>query len=192
MTRAASIISTVLHPMMVTPATFGLLIYTGNSIPENAHLLFIIAFFFSTILAIATVYYMKQKGIVSNMDVSIREERVQPLILGSFYCGLGFLLLKYFNAPALIQGLMFCYAFNTAIVWFITRKWKISIHAIGLSGPLVALWIHGFHFPVFMGIALVLLCVSRVILKAHTPAQVIAGAGMAMSLAYIELTLLFL
>ena len=178
--------------MMVTPATFGLLIYTGSSIPENSHLLFIIAFFFSTILAIATVYYMKQKGIVSNMDVSTREERVQPLAFGSIYCGLGFLLLKYLDAPALIQGLMFCYAFNTAIVWFITRKWKISIHAIGLSGPLVALWLHGFHLPIFMGIALVLLCVSRVILKVHTPAQVIAGAGMAMGLAYVQLTLLFL
>ena len=126
------------------------------------------------------------------MDVSTREERVQPLVFGSIYCGLGFLLLKYLNAPALIQGLMFCYAFNTAIVWFITRKWKISIHAIGLSGPLVALWLHGFHLPIFMGIALVLLCVSRVILKVHTPAQVIAGAGMAMGLAYVQLTLLFL
>jgi membrane-associated phospholipid phosphatase len=86
---------------------------------------------------------------------------------------------------------MFCYAINTAIVWFITRKWKISIHAIGLSGPLVALWLHGFHYPIIMGIALVLVCVSRVILKAHTPAQVIVGLGLGMSLAYFELTILF-
>ncbi|MBT3999433.1 MAG: hypothetical protein HOF03_05825 [Candidatus Marinimicrobia bacterium] len=178
--------------MMVTPVTFGLLIYTGNSIPDNAHLLFIISFLFTTLFSIATVFYMKKKGIVSNMDVSNRDERIQPLVYGTIYCGLGFILLRYFNAPALIQGLMFCYAFNTAIVWQITKKWKISIHAIGLSGPLVALWIHGFHFPIIMGIALVLLCVSRVILKAHTPAQVIAGATMAMSLAYIELHLLFL
>ena len=147
--------------MMVTPVTFGLLIYTGNSIPDNAHLLFIISFLFTTLFSIATVFYMKKKGIVSNMDVSNRDERIQPLVYGTIYCGLGFILLRYFNAPALIQGLMFCYAFNTAIVWQITKKWKISIHAIGLSGPLVALWIHGFHFPIIMGIALVLLCVSR-------------------------------
>jgi BirA family biotin operon repressor/biotin-[acetyl-CoA-carboxylase] ligase len=108
---------------------------------------------------------MKKKGIVSNMDVSNRDERIQPLVYGTIYCGLGFILLRYFNAPALIQGLMFCYAFNTAIVWQITKKWKISIHAIGLSGPLVALWIHGFHFPIIMGIALVLLCVSRTNLR---------------------------
>jgi membrane-associated phospholipid phosphatase len=50
----------------------------------------------------------------------------------------------------------------------------------------------GFHYPFLMAGAMILLCISRVILKAHTPAQVIAGAGMAMSFAYIELTLLFL
>jgi membrane-associated phospholipid phosphatase len=182
----------MLHPMMVAPITFGLLIYTGTSIPENPHLTFFIAFCFSTLLAIATVIYLKKQGIVSDMDVSIREQRVQPLVYGTIYCGVGFLLLKYLNALPLVQGLMFCYAINTAIVWFITREWKISIHAIGLSGPLVALWLHGFHYPIIMGITLVLLCISRVILKAHTPAQVIVGSGLAMSLAYFELTILFL
>ena len=178
--------------MMVAPITFGLLIYTGTSIPKNPHLTFFIAFFFSTLLAIATVIYLKKQGIVSDMDVSIREQRVQPLVYGTIYCGVGFLLLKYLNAFPLVQGLMFCYAINTAIVWFITREWKISIHAIGLSGPLVALWLHGFHYPIIMGITLVLLCISRVVLKAHTPAQVIVGSGLAMSLAYFELTILFL
>ena len=178
--------------MMVAPITFGLLIYTGTSIPENPHLTFFIAFFFSTLLAIATVIYLKKQGIVSDVDVSIREQRVQTLVYGTIYCGVGFLLLKYLNASPLVQGLMFCYAINTAIVWFITREWKISIHAIGLSGPLVALWLHGFHYPIIMGIILVLLCISRVVLKAHTPAQVIVGSGLAMSLAYFELTILFL
>ena len=192
MTRAATIISLVLHPMMVAPLTFGTLIYTGDPIPENTHLTFFIAFFFSTLLSIATVIYLTKQGIVSDMDVSIREQRVQPLVFGTIYCGLGFLILKYFNASPLVQGLMFCYAFNTAIVWFITREWKISIHAIGLGGPLIALWLHGIHYPVIMGFALVFLCVSRVILKAHTPAQVMAGATLAMGLAYIELTTLFL
>ena len=87
---------------------------------------------------------------------------------------------------------MFCYALNTAVVWLITLKWKISIHAIGLGGPLVALWLHGFHYPIFMGTLLVLVCTSRVLLKAHTPSQVITGSALAMGLAYIELNLLFL
>ena len=39
---------------------------------------------------------------------------------------------------------------------------------------------------------IILVSTARVILKAHTPAQVIAGTLFAMVLAYIELTLLFL
>jgi len=192
MTQAASIISILLHPMMVAPITFGFLIYTGSSISKNPHLTFFIAFSFSTLLTIVSVIFLKKQGIVSDVDISIREQRVQPLVYGTIYYGVGFLLLKYLNASPLVQGLMFCYAINTAIVSFITRKWKISIHAIGLSGPLVALWLHGFHYPILMGITLVFLCISRVILKAHTPAQVIVGSGLAMGLAYFELTILFL
>lgn len=178
--------------MMVAPITFGLLIYIGTPISENPHFTFFIAFSFSTLLTIASVIYLKKQGIVSDVDISIREQRIQPLVYGTIYYGMGFLLLKYLNASPLVQGLMFCYAINTAIVSFITRKWKISIHAIGLSGPLVALWLHGFHYPILMGITLILLCISRVILKAHTPAQVIVGSGLAMALAYFELTILFL
>ena len=191
-TQFANVISFMLHPMVISTVAFGILTYKAMPAPENPNLIFFISFIFSTALPIGTVIILNKKGIVSDIDASIKEQRIQPLALGIIYFAAGFIILVQLNSPKLVQGLMFCYAFNTAIVWFITRKWKISIHAIGLSGPLVALWLHGFHLPIFMGIALVLLCVSRVILKVHTPAQVIAGAGMAMGLAYVQLTLLFL
>jgi len=57
---------------------------------------------------------------------------------------------------------------------------------------LVALWFHGIQYPFGMAASLALVCMSRIILKAHTPLQVLTGAGLAMSLAYIELSLLFL
>ncbi len=139
-----------------------------------------------------TVLFMKKKGKLSDLDASVREQRVEPLIYGTIFYALGFLALLFLEAPKIIQGLMFCYAINTGVVWFITRYWKISIHAIGLGGPLVAMWLVGYQFPILMGLAMILVCSSRVILKAHTPAQVMAGAGLGMGLAYFELTFLFL
>jgi membrane-associated phospholipid phosphatase len=177
--------------MVVAPVTFGTLIY-GDSANTSPHKLFAISLLFTTVLIIIVVLLFKKKGQITNLDISEREQRVQPLVYGSIIYGVGFLVLNYFDATPLVKGLMFCYAINTAIVWMITRSWKISIHAIGLGGPIVALWMFGFHYPFLMAGAMILLCISRVILKAHTPAQVIAGAGMAMSFAYIELTLLFL
>ena len=96
------------------------------------------------------------------------------------------------GASQLIKGLMFCYAFNTAIVWGITIYWKISIHMVGIGGPIIALWFSGFDHPIIMGVIIILVGIARIILRAHTPAQVITGTIFAMVLAYVELTLLFL
>ena len=101
-------------------------------------------------------------------------------------------ILNYYNAPQLIQGLMFCYALNTAIVWVITNKWKISIHAIGLGGPLVAFWFNGIQYPILMLSLMIILCLSRIVLKAHTPMQVIVGSLFSLSFAYFQLKYLFL
>jgi membrane-associated phospholipid phosphatase len=87
---------------------------------------------------------------------------------------------------------MFCYALNTAIVWRITKYWKISIHLVGIGGPVVALWIHGYKFPILMAITIFIIAISRVRLGAHTVAQVIAGTALAIILAYLELSYLFL
>ena len=177
--------------MIVAPVTFLLLVYSDNT-HSSRHLIFFTTFFFSTLTSIITVLYLKKINKISDLDASIREQRIQPLAIGAIYHGIGFLALWALNATPIVKGLMFCYALNTAVVWFITLKWKISIHAIGLGGPLVALWLHGFHYPIFMATLLLIVCTSRVILKAHTPSQVITGSALAMSLAYIELNLLFL
>ena len=178
--------------MVIAPLTFGTLIYTDSSNSGNLNSIFFIAFFFSTTLSLFTVIYLKRIGKISDLDASIREQRIEPLVLGTIYHAVGFILLRLSNAAPIVQGLMFCYAFNTAIVWFITRKWKISIHAIGLAGPMMALWLHGFYFPIPMGLALVLVSMSRVILKAHTPIEVTAGVILGMGLTLIELQFLFL
>ena len=120
------------------------------------------------------------------------ESFLNNLAIASIFYAIGFLILSYLEGPPIVRGLMFCYAVNTAIVWRITTFWKISIHMIGLGGPIVALWLSGFEYPLAMGLALILVATSRLLLKAHTISQVIAGTFLAMGLAYFELTYLFL
>ena len=87
---------------------------------------------------------------------------------------------------------MGCYAINTAITWFITQYWKISIHMIGLGGPFVALLLSGYNNLFLMALIIILVYLSRIKLKAHNHAQLIAGTFLAMVLAYVELRYLFL
>ena len=177
--------------MVVAPVTFGLMIYNDQTLISR-HLLFFISILFTNILPLFTIIYYKNLGKLSAFDAPLRQERIELLVIAAIYNAIGFILLDHLGASQLIKGLMFCYAINTAIVWRITIYWKISIHMVGIGGPIIALWFSGFEYPIVMGSIIILVSTARVILKAHTPAQVIAGTLFAMVLAYIELKLLFL
>ena len=187
----SKIISALLNPLLVAPISFGIIIYSDGAI-DAKNPLFLTSFFFTSALPLITIFYFKHLGKISSLDAPIKEQRIQLLAIATIYNALGFLLLTYLGAPPIIRGLMFCYALNTAIVWRITMLWKISIHMIGLGGPIVALWLAGFEYPLAMGFTLMIVSISRVVLKAHTPSQVIVGTMLAMGLALLELTYLFL
>jgi membrane-associated phospholipid phosphatase len=187
----SKIISALINPLLVAPISFGIIIYSDGAI-DAKNPLFLTSFFFTSALPLITIFYFKHLGKISSLDAPIKEQRIQLLAIAAIYNALGFLLLTYLGAPPIIRGLMFCYALNTAIVWRITMLWKISIHMIGLGGPIVALWLAGFEYPLAMGFTLMIVSISRVVLKAHTPSQVIVGTMLAMGLALLELTYLFL
>ena len=191
-TQFANVISFMLHPMVISTAAFGILTYKAMPAPETPNLIFFISFIFSTALPIGTVIILNKKGIVSDIDASIKEQRIQPLALGIIYFAAGFIILVQLNSPKLVQGLMFCYCMNTALVWLITKYWKISIHAIGITGPLTALWIMGYHFPIIMICLSILVSTSRVILNAHTIVQVTSGLIVGVVSTYMQFQLLFL
>ena len=86
---------------------------------------------------------------------------------------------------------MFCYATNTLLVLLITNWWKVSIHTTAISGPLIVfLYQFGsFIFPLLILIPLV--GASRLVLKRHTLAQVIAGAAIGIFSTALQVQTLF-
>ncbi len=191
MKKIASIISIILHPLIVTPIVFTILIY-HDKLTVGDNISFIVSITFTTILPFITFLFLKKLKLISDYNVSIRKERVFPLYLNSLYFLLGYLILYLLNADLIIQGLMFCYTVNTFLVAIITKIWKISLHAISISGPLTALWLDDFKFPLIMATLIILVSISRLILNAHTISQVIAGTLFAIIFTYFELYLLFL
>jgi len=188
----ASIISFIFHPMLISLAAFLLLIYSSNPIPENANSILAICFVFSNLIPIATVLILKKRGIISDLDASQKEQRIFPLTLGIIYSGIAFLILTYMQANPLVRGLMFCYMTNTIITILITRYWKISIHAMGVGGPIAVLWLAEFQYPIPALLILIAVSYSRVILKAHTILQAVAGALLGLVLTYSQLNFFFM
>ena len=187
-----SIISYILHPMVVSSLTFWFIIYKTDLSLENPDFIFFIAFFFSTALPIITVLTFIKMNLVKDLDASSRSERLLPMALGALFFLIGFIVLRGLDSPKIIQGVMFCGIINTIIVWLITKYWKISIHTVSITSGIVIFWVLGYEYIILMSIILILTVFSRVITNSHTLSQTIAGALIGLASTYIQLVLLFI
>lgn len=166
--------------------------FDGDLVFTRKLMIFGTAFLFASIVPFVHVVWLKQRGAVRTMDIEHRQRRLWPLLVGIISYSVAFVLLHLMQAPGIIRGLMFCYATNTLVVMLITFIWKISIHAMGIAGPITAM-IFRFGWPAVPFYVLVLLIANaRVVLGKHTIGQVVAGASIGTFLTAIQLHFLFL
>jgi len=176
--KIAEIISTLFFPIINSIITFMLIIFFDKNITIKDQILFFsITIIFYIIIPMMSIMILKSLKKIESFDIFEREKRIIPLTMTviSYFIGF-FVFSNYFEAPLLLKSLMLCYAINTFIVLIITFWWKVSIHALGVSGPIVAL--HFFFGNIIIPFYLIILLVgySRVILKRHTVAQVVVGS----------------
>lgn len=191
--KIASLISAIFHPLILPGVAFTLLIAPDETLQTDQKILLVfIAVLFSCILIPVYILYLKRKGAVDSMDVNMREQRMNPLIVGIVSYLIGFFVLSFLHSPNVVQGLMFCYASNTLLVLFITRWWKVSVHATSISGPLIALTYKFGPMILPFYVLVPIVAGSRVILRRHTLGQVIVGALIGLGLTALQLQYLFL
>ena len=133
------------------------------------------------------VFWAKKLG--TDKDISNRNDRFTPLIVGVISYFIGFLFCLIFNLDYFLTLLLLCYSINTGVVCIITVKWKISIHTTGLSGPVAALILLLGPIGALFGILYPILIWSRVILNKHTLAQAITGGVQGFFLTVLEIYL---
>ena len=187
-----SILSYILHPMIVSTFTFWFIIYQTMSTIDNRDLIFFLSFFFSTVLPVVTVLYLKNLGLIKDLEASNRKERLLPMAFGALFFLIGFIILRKINIPIIIQGIMFCSLINTIIVWLITSHWKISIHTLSVSSGVTIFWLLDYKYFFPMLLILSLTAVSRLITNSHTLSQTIAGIVIGIISTYAQLVLLFI
>lgn len=183
--RLANIISTPSNAPLVAIVIFLGLNYYFLRGAEFITVSLICMFFAVVIPSIIAFAWIKNRNL--EIDIPNKEDRLYPLswILLSYL--LGVIVLFIISAPPVITVLMFCYFSNTLVVLFISLFWKISIHSVGVAGPVVFL-IYVFGYPGLIFLLLVPLVMwSRLFLKRHTVSQVIVGAflGFALTTAQI-------
>jgi len=186
--KVARLISIIFIPPVLTVISFFYLALKFESNSYKSIFTIIIALFFGFILQIASFVYFRKKGLLSDFDAKIKNERTLPFFVSLLYYILGFILLLILNVNIISIAFWFCYISNTFLVILINRYLKISIHAMGVSGPLAL-------FTFIIGIeALVLLPIllavgwSRIKLQCHSLTEIVAGAFLGFISVYVQLS----
>jgi hypothetical protein len=183
--KLAIFISAALNAPLIAILTFIPLILSQR--PEDPFVLISLTTLFGAILPLSSTYYLVRKGIIPDLYASDRATRTEPFLwaMASYLTGVTVLL--YVNAPFVVTALMACYFVNAIVMLIITLYWKISIHAVGVSGPVTALVFElGAKMLIFF---LLMLPVgwARVELKAHNKRQVAAGAILSSILTWLQM-----
>ena len=146
--------------------------------------------FFSGVLPILLLYYLRKTGKIGDMMVNEREQRFIPFasVFASYL--IGAIMLWVFNAPLTMMALMISYVVTSLVMMFITLRWKISIHAAGVAGPSMFLVLrYNLVLWPFLIVTL-LVCWSRWRLKVHTIEQIFGGAILSVIVTTVMVNLL--
>lgn len=185
-TDVARILSTVCNPFLTSLALFVILAGASSRSSTDFWVLLFNSAFFTSLGPMLFIFWLYATDRISDLDMSIRTERERVFIAFVLFYAAGALDLWVIHAPAIMTASMAGYAASSLVVQWITRYWKISTHALGITAPLVALTVIFGGRPAPFYVLVPLVGWSRVYLRAHTLLQVIAGTALA-----IVTTLLF-
>lgn len=188
--KLARFISTLFVPPSFTIIVYAIFTFALENDSTKRLLTFIIPLVFGFIAPIVLFLILRKKGKLADQDASIKEERTFPFLVAIGFYLLGLLLMIKYDLNIISIAFWFCYISNTFITIIINKYWKISAHAMGAAGPFAAI-IFSFGWIGFVMLPIVLLVGwSRIELKCHTLAQVVAGIILAFCSVYLQMFLI--
>ncbi len=118
-----------------------------------------------------------RSGRITDRHVFRRDQRLVPLVLGGVCVVAGLAAMMLLDATKAVVVLVVGMLSALLVIAPVTAFWKISLHAAVAGGTAMALTVtFGLYAAAVAWPLTVLVAASRVALRAHTPAQVIAGA----------------
>jgi membrane-associated phospholipid phosphatase len=150
----------------------------------------LVAALFTAVLPTLFIGYGIRRGRWGDRNVGARRPRLLVLAFITSSVAAGLIVLLAAGAPRLLTGYLAFMLGSVAVLALVTVVWKISIHCAVASGSvtILALLFGPLVLPLYGLVAL--LGWSRVALRDHTAAQVVAGAVLgagAAALAYLAI-----
>jgi membrane-associated phospholipid phosphatase len=184
--KLASRLSAALNAPLITLVTFIPLIVLYGL--DQAALLIAITSIFGCVLPLVMVLGLLKLDIIKDFYAYDKETRFIPFLWTTLFYLLGVISLIRVSSPPVVTALMACYFVNGIVLMLITFKWKISIHASGITSPFTALvyLLGGVMLPLLL--VVIPVAWARVELKAHTKMQVTVGAILSGLLTWVQMS----
>jgi membrane-associated phospholipid phosphatase len=130
--------------------------------------------FLAVLLPLLYLVWLLHRGLVTDLDVQLREQRIRPLLFTVICAGLAWVVLGLGVAPRQLVAVASALSLMTMIILSITLWWKISVHCAAVALGAAVVWaLFGVVLPLVIGAPL--MAWARVRLRRHTVAQTIAG-----------------
>jgi len=138
-------------------------------------------------LPVLYVVWLMWRGQIADLQLPDRQQRLKPYFVAIACAGAATWLLHAFQAPRLLQQVALANVVQSATLYLLTLRWKISAHCASTGGlAVLAGLVFGTGGLPFV-VAVPLVGWSRVRLKRHDLAQVIAGALLGAAIAWVVL-----
>ena len=137
---------------------------------------------FTAFLPACMILLMYRLKLINTLQLDDREDRKYPIIFTACFHFANFYLLTKIDLPAPYYLFLLAGLFSILTTLLVTWVWKISLHMTGIGALCGAMLFCGILWQIDVRILLALLflvagitATSRLILKAHTPGQLVAG-----------------
>ncbi len=169
-------ISHVISPHIVGVVITAVLSLQYSDDPLEVFLWLALLIPFIVIPPLLYLFWLVRHGMIEDIYMPRRETRVRPLIVLLLWLTVCLGLIRYWQAPQIVEAIMWVTLVLVGILSLVTLFWKISFHGASISAAAMAtLMIAGSHtWPVVLLVPLV--GWSRIRLERHTPRQVIYGS----------------
>ncbi len=186
MKQFLKVISFVFQPLLMPTFGIGMLLFTNLALfYTDIWKWFALGgtFLFTAILPATPILMMMRKGQIRDLYISKREQRTFPYLFSLLaYIFWTVFMWRVLQVPFFIVAMGIGSVLSIIIITLINMKWKISAHLSGIGGLTGGVFAFCYVMavnPVWLMILMLVIsaltALSRIELKAHTPAQTLAG-----------------
>jgi hypothetical protein len=180
-TKEANIISEAANPLFVAAPTFLLIsLKTAPTLSQG------VLWWMITVVGISAAPFLfilqgVRRGKYTDRHVSLREQRLVPLLFGISCVIAVFILLLLLHASRAMIATITAVIIALILATVVTRYWKISFHLVGIAGAVTAITLLFGPFCLLLTPLVVIVAWARWQVHAHTLLQALAGITLAVS-----------